>query len=124
MEVFVLPLEQTRTTHPIWRHSSIPQRVQVLLESTGLSDLSWDDDADAPRCTLLGAAQQVDEAERRLRRAMTHCQWGVSEARHIVGKGRMWGMFWSWSTTKAHVTLQDQQEFSPDQYPWFLLLCS
>eukprot|EP00913_Durusdinium_trenchii_P032502 g30428.t1 len=54
---------------------------QVLLDSTGLSDLSWDDDADAPRCTLLGAAQQVDEAERRLRRAMTHCQWGVSEAK-------------------------------------------
>eukprot|EP00434_Breviolum_minutum_P036191 symbB.v1.2.032061.t1/scaffold3798.1/size50166/1 len=52
---------------------------QLLLESSGISDLDWD--AELSQAKLSGTASQVEKAEQLLRRAITHCNWGVSDTK-------------------------------------------
>ena len=50
---------------------------RALLEASGISELDWD--IEHGMATLSGSAAQLEKAEELLRRAVTHCQWGVSE---------------------------------------------
>ncbi|CAK0808320.1 unnamed protein product, partial [Prorocentrum cordatum] len=50
---------------------------QLLVSVSGVSEVTWD--ADEAKMTLSGHAAQVENAEKLLRRVVTHCNWGISE---------------------------------------------
>lgn len=52
---------------------------RILAESAGITELEWD--AELSQATLSGTPAQVEKAEELLRRAITHCKWGVNEAK-------------------------------------------
>ncbi|CAE7568580.1 unnamed protein product, partial [Symbiodinium pilosum] len=52
---------------------------RLLAESAGITELEWD--AEMSQVTLSGTVVQVEKAEELLKRAITHCKWGVSEAK-------------------------------------------
>ena len=61
------------------KHFMTPKTRQLLLQSTGISELDWD--AELSHAKISGTASQVEKAEQILRRAITHCNWGISEAK-------------------------------------------
>ena len=61
------------------KHFMTPKTRQLLLQSTGISELDWD--AEVSQAKISGTASQVEKAEQILRRAITHCNWGISEAK-------------------------------------------
>lgn len=61
------------------KHFMTPKTRQLLLQSTGISELDWD--AELSQVKISGNASQVEKAEQVLRRAITHCNWGISEAK-------------------------------------------
>ena len=61
------------------KHFMTAKTRQLLLQSTGISELDWD--AELSHAKISGTASQVEKAEQILRRAITHCNWGISEAK-------------------------------------------
>jgi len=51
----------------------------LLTNATGISDLMWD--SAGSKATISGTAIQVESAEALLKRVITHCKWGVNEAK-------------------------------------------
>lgn len=52
---------------------------RLLTDASGVSEVVWDL-ADA-QVTICGTAQQVECAEQLVKRVVTHCKWGVNEAK-------------------------------------------
>merc|ERR1712146_535840 len=48
-------------------------------DAAGVSSMLWN--PEAGKVTVYGTPQQVEAAEQLLKRVVTHCNWGVNEAR-------------------------------------------
>lgn len=52
---------------------------QLLTDATGISEITWD--PTFAKVTIYGTPAQVDSGEQHLKRVITHCNWGASEAK-------------------------------------------
>lgn len=52
---------------------------RLLTNASGVADVDWD--SHTAEVILFGTASQVENAEQLLRRAITHCHWGVNAAK-------------------------------------------
>merc|ERR1719329_1585141 len=52
---------------------------RILADASGVSEVAWD--LEEAQVTLSGTAQQVECAEQLMKRVVTHCKWGVHEAK-------------------------------------------
>lgn len=52
---------------------------RLLSDASGVSEVAWD--LEGAQVTICGTAQQVECAEQLVKRVVTHCKWGVSEAK-------------------------------------------